>query len=72
MKNVEKLNIIQPESNRVEYKRQLGDKFGRSVVAFLNYPSGGEILIGMDNDSFSYNGVRRAGANKGGHWEIVE
>ncbi|MCL2829928.1 MAG: ATP-binding protein [Betaproteobacteria bacterium] len=39
-----------PESNRVEYKRQLGEKFERSVVAFLNYPGGGEILIGVDND----------------------
>ncbi|MCL2022289.1 MAG: ATP-binding protein, partial [Betaproteobacteria bacterium] len=39
-----------PESNRVEYKRRLTDKFERSVVAFLNYPGGGEILVGVDND----------------------
>ena len=41
---------MQPETNRIEYKRQLTDKFERSVVAFLNYPGGGEILVGVDND----------------------
>jgi len=38
------------ESNRIEYKHQLPDKFKRSVVAFLNYPGGGEILVRVDND----------------------
>ena len=32
------------ESNRVEFKQRLSDKFERSVIAFLNYPGGGEIL----------------------------
>jgi len=41
-----------PESNRIEYKRQLTDKFERSVIAFLNYPGGGEILVGVDDDGF--------------------
>ena len=41
---------MRPESNRVEYKRRLTDKFERSVIAFLNYPGGGEILVGVDND----------------------
>jgi hypothetical protein len=31
---------MRPESNRIEYKRELTDKFERSVVAFLNYPGG--------------------------------
>ena len=47
---------MSPESNRVEYKRQLSEKFERSVVAFLNYPGGGEILVGVDNDG-SITGV---------------
>ncbi|MDR2849152.1 MAG: putative DNA binding domain-containing protein [Verrucomicrobiota bacterium] len=38
------------ETNRTEFKRKLTDKFERSVVAFLNYPGGGEILVGVDND----------------------
>jgi len=38
-----------PESNRTEYKRELNDKLERSVVAFLNYAGGGEIIIGVDN-----------------------
>jgi predicted HTH transcriptional regulator len=38
------------ESNRVEFKRKLNDRFERSVVSFLNYPGGGEILVGIDND----------------------
>ena len=40
---------MQPETNRIEYKRQLTDKFERSVVAFLNYPGGGRIHIGIDD-----------------------
>jgi len=32
------------ESNRLELKRELNDRFERSVVAFLNYPGGGENL----------------------------
>ena len=32
------------ETNRIEYKQELNDKLERSVVAFLNYDGGGEIL----------------------------
>ncbi len=38
------------ETNRIEYKRELNDRFERAVVAFLNYTGGGEILIGVDDD----------------------
>ena len=38
------------ETNRVEYKRELNDKLERTVVSFLNYPGGGEIIIGVDDD----------------------
>jgi predicted HTH transcriptional regulator len=38
------------ESNRIEYKRDLNDRFERSVVSFLNYAGGGEILVGMDDN----------------------
>jgi predicted HTH transcriptional regulator len=37
------------ENNRVEYKRELNDRFERSVVSFLNYVGGGEIVLGVDN-----------------------
>ena len=38
------------ENNRIEYKRELNDRFERAVVSFLNYAGGGEVIIGMDND----------------------
>ena len=38
------------ESNRVEFKRELSERFERSVVAFLNYAGGGEILLGLEDD----------------------
>jgi len=38
------------ESNRIEYKLTLTDKFEREVVAFLNYSEGGIIYIGVDNE----------------------
>jgi len=38
------------ESNRVEYKRELNDRFEKAVVSFLNYAGGGEILIGVDDN----------------------
>jgi predicted HTH transcriptional regulator len=40
------------ESNRIEYKRELGkgDKLEKAVVSFLNYNGGGEILIGVADD----------------------
>ena len=38
------------ETNRVEYKRELNDRLERAVVSFLNYPGGGEIIIGVDDN----------------------
>ena len=38
------------ESNRVELKRELNNRFERAVVSFLNYTGGGEILIGVADD----------------------
>ena len=37
------------ENNRTEFKSELNDRFERSVVSFLNYSGGGEIIIGLDN-----------------------
>jgi predicted HTH transcriptional regulator len=37
------------ETNRIEFKRELGDGFEKAVVSFLNYAGGGEILIGVDD-----------------------
>jgi hypothetical protein len=37
------------ENNRIEYKRELNDRFERSVVSFLNYADGDEIVLGIDN-----------------------
>jgi len=45
-----KRGVPMPESNRTEYKRELNDKLERSVVAFLNYSGGGEIIFGVDNN----------------------
>jgi predicted HTH transcriptional regulator len=39
-----------PETNRIEYKRELNDRLERAVVSFLNYAGGGEVLIGVDNN----------------------
>jgi len=44
------------ESNRIEYKSILEDekdKLERTVVAFLNYPGGGHIYIGVNDDGKS-------------------
>ena len=38
------------ETNRIEFKRGLNDRFERTVVSFLNYPGGGEILVGVDDE----------------------
>ena len=38
------------ESNKIEYKSVLTDKFEREVVAFLNYRDGGIIYIGVDEN----------------------
>jgi len=38
------------ETNRIEFKRELNERFVRAVVSFLNYTGGGEIIIGIDDD----------------------
>jgi len=43
------------ESNRIEYKRELNEKFERSVVAFLNTSEGGLIYIGIDDNGKAVN-----------------
>lgn len=39
------------ESNRVEYKRELGDGLATEVVAFLNYHDGG-VIYGVEEEDF--------------------
>ena len=38
------------ESNRIEFKRELNERLERAIVSFLNYPGGGEVLIGVDDN----------------------
>jgi predicted HTH transcriptional regulator len=38
------------ENNRLEFKKELNDRLERTVVSFLNYPGGGEMLIGVDDN----------------------
>lgn len=40
-----------PESNRIEYKRELSGGLEKEVVAFLNAWEGGIIYIGIDDKS---------------------
>ena len=42
-----------PETNRIEYKRELTAKVDieKEVIAFLNYPEGGVVYIGITNDA---------------------
>ena len=42
------------ESNRIEFKRELNDRLERSVVSFLNYAGGGEILVGIENNGNAF------------------
>jgi predicted HTH transcriptional regulator len=49
------------ETNRIEFKKELNDRFERAVVSFLNYSGGGEILIGVDDDG-NASGVKNADA----------
>ena len=39
-----------PESQHLEYKRELNDSLEKEVVAFLNHRDGGQIQIGIDDD----------------------
>ena len=36
------------ETNRIEFKLQLTDELEKEVIAFLNYPEGGLLFIGID------------------------
>lgn len=49
------------ESNRIEYKREVSNSLEREVVAFLNYPDGGIVYIGIDKHGQTI-GVRDADA----------
>ncbi len=35
------------ENNRIEFKLKLTDDLEKEVVAFVNYPGGGQIYIGI-------------------------
>ncbi len=39
---------MKPETNRIEYKRELTDDLEKEAIAFLNYHEGGIIYIGID------------------------
>lgn len=39
---------MKAETNRVEYKQELTDDLEKEVIAFLNYPEGGLIYIGIN------------------------
>ena len=38
------------ESNRIELKAELNDKFEKEIVAFLNNREGGILYIGVDDN----------------------
>lgn len=42
------------ENNRTEFKRELNDHMERTIVSFLNYPGGGELFIGIDDNGVVY------------------
>lgn len=42
--------IMNSETNRIEYKQQLTEDLEKEAVAFLNYPEGGIIYIGVEKD----------------------
>jgi ATP-dependent DNA helicase RecG len=39
---------MKSETNRIEYKQQLTDDLEKEVIAFLNYPEGGLIYLGIN------------------------
>ena len=43
-----------PETNRIEYKRELSDGLEKEVIAFLNYREGGILYIGIDKNENVY------------------
>ncbi|MFR7878966.1 MAG: helix-turn-helix domain-containing protein [Butyricimonas paravirosa] len=48
---ISKANIkfMNSETNRIEYKQELTDDLEKEAVAFLNYPEGGVLYIGIEN-----------------------
>jgi predicted HTH transcriptional regulator len=42
------------ENSRTEYKRELNDRFERTIVGFLNSMDGGAFYIGIDDDESVY------------------
>lgn len=51
---------MHPESNRLEYKRELTDSLEKEIVAFLNYREGGHIYIGIDDKTGETIGLDNA------------
>ena len=47
---ISKANIkfMNSETNRIEYKQELTDDLEKEAVAFLNYPEGGVLYIGIE------------------------
>ena len=43
-----------PETNRIEYKRELSDGLEKEVIAFLNYREGGILYVGINKDGNTY------------------
>lgn len=43
-----------PETNRIEYKRELSDGLEKEIIAFLNYREGGILYIGIDKNENVY------------------
>ena len=41
---------MSPESQHLEYKRELTESLERAVVGFLNSRDGGRILVGVEDD----------------------
>jgi predicted HTH transcriptional regulator len=46
-----------PESNRIEYKRELTDSLEKEVIAFLNYRDGGILYLGIDDSAEKVYGI---------------
>ena len=46
---VKESTVMEQESNRVEYKRELTESLEKEIVAFLNYRDGGIMYIGIDD-----------------------
>ena len=56
------------KNNRVEFRRELDNRFEQVVVSFLNYTGGGEIVVGADARG---NAVGLADA-QAARWQIID